>query len=420
MASSADGKIQYEAGQDLTAMELLTTSDRLTYYSSSKFWSDRSGYKPIVRPNGLISGCAITPAASAANDQVDVAAGKVFVKGVETSVSALTNIACARGGSSHMITSITVKSDGVVAAISGVTGTSFSATRGAAGGPPLLLPDSIEIGQVKYTSLTPAAVTAAEIFTVDGTHLEDYLSPSYLINYAKVVNLAQSYAGCEFATANPLIHLGAGTPVACTFDFTAGAAEDIVLKDAHGLSNGDTIYFSSGTLPAELDGVTKYFVVGKSDNYFQVSLTSGGTAVEFTDDGGAAFYSVLSGTAGRRVYAEFYEPIFADISRAVDFVPAETTHSVASTTYYGGAFATKSSSLGQGSFTAYLDSGVTDALIRVKNENLWFKYFPDRANTYPQIITQGYLGISRTYPADNEITAACTISSQNGSMEVAS
>jgi hypothetical protein len=43
-------------------------------------------------------------------------------------------------------------------------------------------------------------------------------------------------------------------------------------------------------LPAELNDYTVYYVVNKADDYFQVSLTSGGAAVEFTDDGGAAFF----------------------------------------------------------------------------------------------------------------------------------
>ena len=73
----------------------------------------------------------------------------------------------------------------------------------------------------------------------------------------------------------------------CTFDFTGGAAEDIVKDVAHGMSNDTEIYFtnSGGDLPAELDEYKSYYVVNKDDDYFQISETVGGSVVEFTDDG---------------------------------------------------------------------------------------------------------------------------------------
>lgn len=73
----------------------------------------------------------------------------------------------------------------------------------------------------------------------------------------------------------------------CTFDFTGGAAEDIVKDVAHGLSNGDEIYFSNsgGALPAEIDGFKSFYVINKEDDYFQISETVGGSVFEFTDDG---------------------------------------------------------------------------------------------------------------------------------------
>ena len=86
------------------------------------------------------------------------------------------------------------------------------------------------------------------------------------------------------------------TGVACTFDVTGGTAEDIVEAVAHGFANGDKLVLKAGAgaLPAELNDYTVYYVVNKADNYFQVSLTTGGSAVEFTDDGGAAFFYPIS------------------------------------------------------------------------------------------------------------------------------
>ena len=68
-----------------------------------------------------------------------------------------------------------------------------------------------------------------------------------------------------------------------TTDF---ATDDKIDLTAHGLDNGEVVHFSTtGTLPAGLSLNTKYFVINKTANDFEVSLTSGGAAVDITDDG---------------------------------------------------------------------------------------------------------------------------------------
>jgi len=325
MANAENAKLQYEAGQTVYPMSALTDSgDATTFTSSATLFSKKSGYAPDVRPNGLITGGAITPAASGTNDLVDVAALTCYLAGVKTSVAADTDVAITRGltTDTHNITSITVKSDGTIEAIAGTGGTAFSATRGAAGGPPFIPVGSIEIGQVRTTSVTAAAVAAAEIFQVVGVHQERYDYPIFDIDYAN--------AAVDFATALPLIH--------------------------------------TASVP-------------------------------------------------KKVYASYADPIFADVQLASDFVPAETSHSVSSTQVYGTTIGSSSSSLGQGSFTAYLSDGIGDALVGLKNAILWFKFFPDRYKT-PFLLTQGKLGISRTFPAGDSIQAACTISAEKESAEV--
>jgi len=126
---------------------------------------------------------------------------------------------------------------------------------------------------------------------------------------------------------------------------------------------------------------------------------------------------IHTGSLPKAVYASYAAPVFADVSLASDFVPAETSHSVSSTQVYGSTIGSSSSSLGQASFTAYLNDGVGDALVGLKNETLWFKFFPDRYKA-PYILTQGKLGISRTFPAGDNVQAACTISAESESVEV--
>ncbi len=122
--------------------------------------------------------------------------------------------------------------------------------------------------------------------------------------------------------------------------------------------------------------------------------------------------------AGKKVYAQYYEPAFTDVPKSSDFVPPETTHSTSSKQIYGQTLGSSSSSLNQGSFTAYLEDGVSDGLLAVKDELLWFKFFPNRLNTTPYVLCQGKLGISRTFPAGDQIAAACTISAEESALDV--
>jgi hypothetical protein len=70
------------------------------------------------------------------------------------------------------------------------------------------------------------------------------------------------------------------------FDFTATEATDKINAAGHGLSNGATLYLSSATtLPAGLADGTKYYVVNKGTDDFEVALTAGGTKIDITDAG---------------------------------------------------------------------------------------------------------------------------------------
>lgn len=67
---------------------------------------------------------------------------------------------------------------------------------------------------------------------------------------------------------------------------TANASTNFITSAGHGLSNGYILKFSTTTtLPAGLSTNTAYFVINKTTDTFQVSLTSGGSAVDITDTG---------------------------------------------------------------------------------------------------------------------------------------
>ena len=327
MATAENAKLDYEGGQTSYAMATMTDSgDNLTFTSAVTLWSRRSGYAPIIRPNGLLTGGAVIPALAAGNNNVDVAALTCNLNGVVTSVSADTDVSITRPATAvSKINSITVTTGGTIAVVAGSDGstTAFSEVRAAAGGPPLIATTSIEIAQVRVITNTAGVITTAQIFTVIGTHRETASYPQYTVDY------------------------------------------------------------SMGSLT---------FLAALPDNH--------------------------TGPVAKSVYASYASPIFAEIALADAFTAPETTHSVTSTQIYNTTLGSSSSSLGQGSFVAYLEDGVTDTLVTLKNENLWFRFYPDRYNT-ANVLAQGKLGITRSWPAGDNIQVACTISSTEAATEVA-
>lgn len=200
--------IRYEAGQTAYPWEAMADSGDATKFAASFApISQAAGSEPVVAPYGLLTGGAITPHASV--DQVSVAALTAAMPGVAgadadgvvvVSAGALT-ITRGLTTDTHCITSITVDSSGALAAVAGTDGTAFSETRGADGGPPLIPVGSIEIGQVRTTSVSSAVVVAGEIYQVPGLHLERSDYPVWSLDYAT--------GEVTFAAELPAIHTGA-------------------------------------------------------------------------------------------------------------------------------------------------------------------------------------------------------------------
>jgi len=128
---------------------------------------------------------------------------------------------------------------------------------------------------------------------------------------------------------------------------------------------------------------------------------------------------IHTGNVPKGIFASYASPIFLEQKFGNDFVPAENSHSVQSEQVYGATLGTTTSTLGQGSFTAVLNDGITDAIIGRKNENLWFRFYQDKYKT-AHILTQGKLGLGRTFGASDNPKVSCTISSSQESIEQAS
>lgn len=314
--------LKMESGQTAHAMAALTDSgDHQIFDSGVEMWSGAAGYEPSVKPNGLATG-GILSVNTGTNNSVKCAALTVYIGGTLLSVAANNALTCARGTTNGCrIHSITTDGS-TISVTSGTESTAFSDTRGAAGGPPLIGVDLVEIGQVRLSSTTAAEVAADEIKQVIGTHQERYDYPTHQID---------SDAGkVTFASALPAVH---------------------------------------------------------------------------------------TGPTAKKIFASYYEPEFAEITNSAEAVMPETSHSTASKQIYGGTIGSSSSTLGQGSFRAYLEDGVADPLIAAKNDTRWFLLFPNRYNGN-HLRCQGKLGIKREFPAGDTIVASCTISATSPATEV--
>lgn len=319
--------IEYEAGQNAHPLEVMDTVDFKTFEASFAPFSGRAGFEAKVMPNGLINGGAITPAALA--NKVTVATALVMMAGVtgadqngQLTVAGAELSLTRAATDTHMINSITVSSTGVLAVVSGLQGTAFSGTRGAAGGPPYIPVGAIEIGQVHLSSSVSAVVQSTEIKAVPGLHVELSDFPIYTVKpvTGEVI----------FANELPLIH--------------------------------------TGDLP-------------------------------------------------KQVYVSGFTPSFAEVTNGSDWVPSEITHSINSTQVYGGAVGSSSSSLGQASFSAILKDGITDNILNVVDDTIWVRFKQDR-NRIPYQLTQGKLGLARSFPADGNVQASFTLSSENKTTDV--
>lgn len=114
-----------------------------------------------------------------------------------------------------------------------------------------------------------------------------------------VVNRARWLRARAEDRLDKFLPLGGLSPVA------ASVASSTFTISGHGLNANDPVRVMSvgGNVPSPLAADTTYFVVGGSltSNTFQVSLTSGGSAVTLTDVGSGTIY------VAKRVTAKFYQ-----------------------------------------------------------------------------------------------------------------
>lgn len=334
MPTAKQAKVEIETGQTLHDFAVMTDAGDHEVYtiSGGTVWSGKSGYAPTVRPNGIVSGRnLITPDDGAASNKVDIAAFTAYCKGTLLSVSATSAIFTRpTTGDKACVYSVCMASDGSITVIKGTisAGATFTETRNAAGGPPLIPVNDVELGQIRITDSPDAVVASSEIYQVPGQHTERYDFPSWKENNIgdgeSAATSAQKNAYIKFASALPLSHTG---PVA------------------------------------------------------------------------------------KKTYIKYYSPIFTEIEKTFDFKGIFNTHSVSSQEYYRGTIASTAQALGQGGFTAFLNSAINDTLVNEKDNIITVRFYPDENKT-PYALSQGYIGVDPSWPADGQIQAAVTITGE--------
>jgi hypothetical protein len=130
----------------------------------------------------------------------------------------------------------------------------------------------------------------------------------------------------------------------------------------------------------------------------------------------------LGATAGKLVYARYATPLYAPVARCRNWVPAGRAPSVSSEDYYDNVTeGSVSFSLNAATFEASLSGGLaaTDPLVAMEGKVLLFRFKPDK-NRAPYQITQGILGVARTFGVGESAKGSFTIAANQPSVDFAS
>jgi len=222
MSTAKNAQVSFESGAILHSLLSLTDSgDHKTFSSTYTPWSKATGKEPDIRPDGVISGGALTP--GAISGDIAVAAATYYIGGVSQTYDGATSLTVTRP-TGYGISSIVLEASGITNIIAGDASlTAFSDVRGAEGGPPLIPVDKIEIGQFWSATGTSGAVLESELHTVAGQHVERFDYPAWTVD---------SLGGTiTFSATLPLIHTG-GIAKTVKASIYVPTFENIELADA--------------------------------------------------------------------------------------------------------------------------------------------------------------------------------------------
>lgn len=409
MPNSENAKLMYEAGRDFTDFTALSDKgDHKQFDSAVNFWSMYSGKEPDVRPNGLINGGAITPAASLTNNYVDIAALKCYLAGVETDVAADADVDCARPDGTYLVLSFA--SGGYTDCVAGDIGKTV--TGGVTGDTGTLIAyDNTNrkwiVDQTAPEDTFDDDDEAITIATGTGAGTLDAVGAacthkilSITVNSSGAIAVV---AGTEFTSFSSTRGALGGPPWIPTTSieigqvkYTGSTAAVVAASEIKDVPNTHTEWSNYPVFD-------KYpiRVSNQVADYAGITFNAALPQIH-SDDAGTT-------TSGKKVYASYYEPQMAEAPDVENFVPPKNSHSVGSKQVYGRTLGSTSRNLDQGSFTKYSEDGITDNLLKEEDQILLFQFYQDRLKT-PYIVCQGTFGAGYAFPAADLISHACTIS----------
>jgi hypothetical protein len=211
------GSIAYPMAA-LTSVSSPASDVNKKFETQAEYISDLSELQADVRVDGVLSGFSLAPGASF--NEVDVAAGKLYLKGqlVEVSATTVTGLTRPTTQGQVLVTALTVDDTGTINKTAGTEGAT-STSRGAAGGPPFLPIDEVLIGYVTATYYDGSA-SGEKVLTAG--EIDSYTKERAAIPSAKVLHHdgddGGTNKGCVvLANALPEIHAataaGPGTDV---------------------------------------------------------------------------------------------------------------------------------------------------------------------------------------------------------------
>jgi hypothetical protein len=417
MPSAENAILYYEAGQTANALTALNDSgDHTKYNSPDELWSANGAYAPEILPNGITTGGAVTPESGGASDQVDVAELICNLAGVETTVAADEDVAVARPDATYVI--ITLAAGGYTECVAADIGKTVTDDPIGDTGTLIAYNNTTRqwvIDQTDTGDLFDDDDATVSIGTGTGAGT---MSGAGVMATHKIVSITVNSSGAIAAVV--------GTE-GLAFSETRGAIGGPPWIPTTSIEIAQVRYSTaaSAAIAASeifaVEGTHKEMALfpGWTIKYSRVTNNVQGYAGVDMDSALPLIHSDNAGTATatKKIYATWYEPTFSELPKSTDFKPPANSKSVSSTQVYGGTIGSVSSSLGQGGFTAYLTDGITDGFLAREGQNLFFKFKQDRLKD-PFILSQGYLGITQTFPAGNSISAACTISAEVAAQRV--
>ena len=392
------------------------SGDHISFNSPDELWSGNGAYAPDVLPNGVLTGGAVTPAASGTNDLVDVAALACNLAGVETDVVADTDVSCARPDATYVI--LTLAAAAYTSCVATDIGKTVVGGTTSDSGTLIAYNNTTRQWVVEQTGAGDVFDDVDEAITITTGTGAGAMEGAGVMATHKIVSITVTSAGVIAAVV--------GT-------------EGLAFSETRGAIGGPPWIPTTSIEIAQIRYTTAASAAVASSEIFQVPGTHlekalfPGWAIKYSrvednvqDYAGVDMDSALpvihSDNAGvasstKKIYATWYEPTFAELPKSTDFKRPSNSKSVSSTQVYGGTVGAVATSLGQGGFTAYPTDGVTDGFLAREGMNLWFKFKPDRLKD-PFILCQGYLGIADTFPAGGSISVACTISAEAAGQRV--